>query len=1296
MADISVPQQRRRITVKLKDMGAVHEMHSLVHAFGGHTVRTFKRFPYMVLEIPETQIKTLEANNTVEELFEDGQVFALEQQLPWGVDRVDAELVHSRFSIKGYGVKVAVLDTGIDLNHPDLRVFGGKSFVSATYQDDHGHGTHVAGTIAAQDNGEGVVGIAPEAQLYALKVLNSSGAGNWSDVAAAIEWCIDNGMDVISMSLGGTSGDPLIQAAVAEAYGTGILLTAAAGNSGTANGTGDTVVYPARYPEVIAVAAVDSNDNRALFSSTGPAVELAAPGVNIPSTYLGSSYKTLSGTSMAAPHVAGLAALVKSTYPFLTNQEIRQKLVETANDLGNVGRDPWYGYGLINAPAAVAQEGPDTSPPQIFFKSPSVGETVSGVVKIEILAQDLSGVKNLKLNIDGQLKGEWSTPPYVYFWDTTKLQPGEHYFTVEAVDGSGNVGQVSQQVVVGATVKVFEPRDGFVVRDDVAVKATFSDNAVVVRSELYVDGILRDSKTPLNNQVEFTWNSREVKIPGTSRHIIGVTAVTDSGLKTVTNVNVLMRNPVIRIIQPEPNSVVNFDRVWVVSHATDDGGIEKVEFYIDNKLADTVFSKPYQTYLATGNLAVGNHFVKSVAYSKTGHVAESNELIIKKPAEVKFLNVNDGDVIGGKFKISVGFSVPVGRVSIYIDNKFFNDYPINNVDRTISFTLNTTGYQDLSAISVKATALTIQDQVLSTGTVNVTIDNYIDLAPPAVRILSPANSYLIDNPMVEILAEASDDTGISYVEFYLNEAPLEKVFAAPYKMTHDFSAVPAGKHYLTAKAEDVSGNLEASERVEVLKPTVVTIVRPAGSSKVTGTVSEFELICSDQISGTVKLYIDGVLVKKTLLDEPTAGPVVIPYSWDTTQYPDFSAHTIAAEVYTFQDSVPSKGTAVVTVDNSADIVPPAVRLIASQTGVVQGTVIFTAEATDNRGIERVEFYINGNLVDDQVFLLIYQWDGSAAKTGNYSFVAKAYDTSGNYSLSNVINLSVPTKVSVISPVPNTHIVGAFNDFTAVFGDPVAGSVDLYVDGEYKATANADSPTTGPVKVNYNWDTSIYPELSQHEILITAETSVDRILSSGRTSVYVDNRTDITPPVIKLSASGYGLVSGETVTFLATACDEAGIKQVEFYREDNLIASVSKAPYEFKWDTTGQPVGRYRFTARAYDYAGNAADSNQIIIGIGAGVTITSPYDNQVVSGIVSGFTAQFSDPVSGYAYLYIDGVLVAGKNIGVLGGPVTIEYNWDTTGYENGSPHEIKIRAYTAAGQVRSEGRVRVTIQKIL
>lgn len=257
-------------------------------------------------------------------------------------------------------MRVAVVDTGIASRHPDLKVYGGASFVPGvtSWHDDHHHGTHVAGTIAALANGRGVIGVAPRARLYAVKVLNKNGSGSTSGILNGLAWCRRHKMHIVNLSLGSgaTTHDPRVYSRAYEAAGRrlrqqGILPVAAAGNSGRTSQP--YVGNPARCPSFMAVSAVDCERRRPTFSSYGPQVEICAPGVKVWSTLPPNLYGQLSGTSMACPHVAGVAALVKQVYPAWGGDSIRVHLWRTALDLGTPGRDPFFGYGLVNAYSAV-------------------------------------------------------------------------------------------------------------------------------------------------------------------------------------------------------------------------------------------------------------------------------------------------------------------------------------------------------------------------------------------------------------------------------------------------------------------------------------------------------------------------------------------------------------------------------------------------------------------------------------------------------------------------------------------------------------------------------------------------------------------------------------------------------------------------------------------------------------------------------------------------------------------------------------------------------------------------------
>jgi thermitase len=270
----------------------------------------------------------------------------------WGMVKVQAP--HAWDVTSGSAsINIAILDTGVDLDHPDLasKIVSNINFSSSPTVDDvHGHGTHVAGIAAAvTNNGIGVAGLGYSAAVMNVKVMGDSGTGTYSAIALGIIWAADNGADVINLSLGGSSASSILEDAVNYAWSKGVVVVAAAGNNG-----GTTLLYPAGYTNCMAVAATDAIDGKASWSNYGDWVDVAAPGVCIYSTLKDNNYGYKSGTSMASPHVAGLAALVFATVSDANgdgklNDEVRSRIEANCDDIGLSG----IGHGRINAARAV-------------------------------------------------------------------------------------------------------------------------------------------------------------------------------------------------------------------------------------------------------------------------------------------------------------------------------------------------------------------------------------------------------------------------------------------------------------------------------------------------------------------------------------------------------------------------------------------------------------------------------------------------------------------------------------------------------------------------------------------------------------------------------------------------------------------------------------------------------------------------------------------------------------------------------------------------------------------------------
>lgn len=327
--------------------------------------------------VPSNVIPYIQSFNSVKTVEYDAIMTVKEQTIDWGIIKTNTPAAWNH-DYTGKGIKVAILDTGISA-HEDLVISGGKSMVSYTtsYADDHGHGTHVAGTVGAKDNGIGSAGVAPDSELYAVKVLGKDGSGSMSDIVAGIDWAIANDMDIINMSLGSQSGSIALQDAVIRAKNAGVIVVVAAGNDGNANGTGDTVDYPGKYEEVITVGATDSNNKKASFSSAGPSVDVSAPGVSIYSTLNTGKYGYKSGTSMATPYVAGVIALYKEAYPNYNAEQIELVLKENAIDLGVVGQDNLFGVGLVQSPTSGSVVSPIVPTTPLNFRATEISYTTA-------------------------------------------------------------------------------------------------------------------------------------------------------------------------------------------------------------------------------------------------------------------------------------------------------------------------------------------------------------------------------------------------------------------------------------------------------------------------------------------------------------------------------------------------------------------------------------------------------------------------------------------------------------------------------------------------------------------------------------------------------------------------------------------------------------------------------------------------------------------------------------------------------------------------------------------------------
>ncbi len=365
-------------------------------------------FDAMTIRASAEAVEGLENNPNIRYVEENGRMHAYDQETPYGIEITDADVAIDDGNT-GDGVSIAILDTGIDAQHETLEEnlgegwatdeaacttdcgggpFGGGNDIDECleeWDDDNDHGSHCAGTAAAADNGEGVLGVAPDATLHAVKVLECDGGGGFDGIAAGIEWSADQGHEVQSMSLGADSDSDVVSDAIEYAVERNTVLVAAAGNDGECT---DCVGFPARHPEVIAVSATDEDDELADFSSTGPEVELAAPGVDTLSTVPRDDYAEFSGTSMACPHVSGAAATLIADGT-TDREEVREQLKEAADDIGL--DDNEQGAGRLNVAAAVDAESDDDDDDDDDEEEENVSVSTDGATDVGESSATLNG-----------------------------------------------------------------------------------------------------------------------------------------------------------------------------------------------------------------------------------------------------------------------------------------------------------------------------------------------------------------------------------------------------------------------------------------------------------------------------------------------------------------------------------------------------------------------------------------------------------------------------------------------------------------------------------------------------------------------------------------------------------------------------------------------------------------------------------------------------------------------------------------------------------------------------------------
>ena len=425
----------------------------------------------------------------------------------------------------GNGVTVAVLDTGVYSNHPDLvgKVLAGWNTVSNNTDtaDINNHGTWVAGVIGEYaNNAIGGASVAPGTSILPVRVSDrSDGAAYFSDMAEGVAWADAHGARVANLSYNGVAGSATVESAAANMMAHGGLVVVAAGNDNTDPGyLNSDYLYVA--------AATDSSDARASFSNYGAYVDISAPGVSIYTTDRSGGYASVSGTSFSSPATAATAAVVMSANPSLTPSDVLAVISNTAVDLGAQDWDPYYGFGRVNTHAAAmlaAQaQTSDTTAPVVNIASPTDGSQVSDLVSIDVQASDDFGVVSTSLFVDGQAVATETQAvapdTYRYAWDSSGASDGPHTVYATASDAAGNLGTAASITLNVANnpvdtmppvITITSPTDGATVSGTVSLSAFATDDQQMATLKIFADGVLQCSGT---SSATCGWNTRKLDV----------------------------------------------------------------------------------------------------------------------------------------------------------------------------------------------------------------------------------------------------------------------------------------------------------------------------------------------------------------------------------------------------------------------------------------------------------------------------------------------------------------------------------------------------------------------------------------------------------------------------------------------------------------------------------------------------------------------------------------------------------------------------------------------------------------